>query len=203
MHQCDKARWSWLSRKNKLELHNPHRKTLLIWNCFHSPQIMKVRTRRRGRGQIEARYAQSPLVTATSAVLHADIWLPPAQWTPQRSAWYLAYPKALLKQLFYLNYHFQLYKFSKNSSFYIGGEKKKADQGCGYCNLSQQSSIVQTAHAWCKAAPLEPPPVLWEGLLGDGNGIALPSTESFLECWQLVLGYRGPQPLGSTVLHQP
>lgn len=120
----DKARELQLSHKEKLTTQGdfPH-----VENCFHLPQIIKRRTgtREKWGGQIKICYAQSSLARATSIFLYANFQIPTDQWTLQRSVQYLACPKDLLKQLFYLNYHFQLYEFSKNSPFYIRKEQIK------------------------------------------------------------------------------
>lgn len=107
---------------------NPPRKTFPhLENCFHLPQIIKRRTGRREkrRDQIKICCAQSFLARTTSVFLYVNSQIQTDQWTLQRSVQYLAYPKALLKQLFYLNYHSQLYEYSKNSLFYI--RKKKGE----------------------------------------------------------------------------
>lgn len=122
----DKARELQLSCKKELTTQGdfPH------WEkCFHLLQIIKRRTGRREKrgGQIKICYTQSSPARATSIFLHVNFQIPANQWTLQRSVQYLAYPKELLKQLFYLNYHFELYEFSKNSPFYI--TKKRQIKG--------------------------------------------------------------------------
>lgn len=128
-HLTKQENHSWATRKNW-----PHRETFLKHRNLFPPstnnQEEDWRREKRG-GQIKIWYTQSSLARATSIFLYVNVQIPTAQWTLQRSVQYLACSKDLLKQLFYLNCHFQLYEFSRNSLFTSG---KKANQGCGYCN---------------------------------------------------------------------